>query len=246
MSSALWISLSGASSRLQELDVVSNNLANADTVGFKRAQLVFSSVLETAVADLDVGPARGAPGRVFPGTDAGGLDLSIGPIAPTGGGLDVAIEGPGFFEVETLDGPRYTRAGAFVVGADGVLATPAGDPVVGEGGPIAVASGPARILGSGEVVDAAGTVLGRLKLVGFEAADALEPEGGNLFRVRPGSVQEDIAEPRFAEASLERSNVRPVEELAGLVLLQRSFDTSMRALQSEDESSRRLIEELSR
>lgn len=246
MSSALWISLSGASGRLRELDVVSNNLANADTVGFKRGQLVFSSVLETAVADLDIGPARGAPGRVFPGTDANGLDLSIGPIAPTGGGLDVAIEGPGFFEIETNAGLRYTRAGAFVVGADGVLSTPAGDPIVGEGGPISVPAGSARILGSGEVVDGSGAVLGRLKLVGFEAADALEPEGGNLFRARPDGVRADIVEPRFTEGSLERSNVRPVEELAGLVLLQRTFDTSMRALQSEDESSRRLIEELSR
>lgn len=246
MSSALWISLSGATGRLQELDAVSNNIANGDTVGFKRERLVFSTALEAAVADLDVGPALGASGRVFPGVEPGGLDLSGGPLAATGAPLDVAIEGPGFFEIETVDGPRYTRAGAFVVGPDGVLVTPSGDTVLGAGGPITVGATAATILGSGDVVGPDGAVLGRLKVVGFETPGSLEPEGANLFRALPDAVATEVEDPRMAEGSLERSNVRPVEEMASLVMLQRAFETSMRAMQSDDESSRRLIEELSR
>jgi flagellar basal-body rod protein FlgF len=241
----MWVGLSGAVARLREIDVVSNNLANADTVGFKRERVAFSSALESAVSDLGVGPARGAPGRAFAVEAPGGFDPTGGALAQTGEPLDVAIEGPGFFEIETANGPRWTRAGAFVLSTDGTLVTHAGDPVMGAGGPI-TADGKATVLASGDVLDRSGLSVGRIKVVRFEDPNALVPEGGNLFAARPDAPPPvDVEDARVAPGALERSNVQPVAELAALVLLQRAFEISMQSVRSDDESTQSLIEELS-
>lgn len=241
----MWVGLSGAVARLREIDVVSNNLANADTVGFKRERIAFSSALESAVSDLGVGPAAGAPGRAFAVEAPGGIDPTAGALAQTGEPLDVAIDGKGWFEIQTPEGMRYTRAGAFVVASDGTLTTQAGDPVMGAGGPIATGDGHATVLPSGDVLDRSGAAVGRLRVVEF-APNALEQSGGNLFAPRPDAAPPtEITDVRVAPGSLERSNVQPVAELAALVLLQRAFEVSVRAIQSDDESTQRLIEELS-
>jgi flagellar basal-body rod protein FlgF len=245
MGSSLWVSLSGAIAQLREIDIVSNNVANADTVGFKRERLAFESALETAVADLGVGPARGAAGRVFAMQAPGGIDLAPGAIQRTGGDLDVAIAGDGFFEVQTPNGPRYTRAGSFSLSTDGTLVTQNGDPVLGESGPISADESRLVIRATGEVVDTTDTAVGQLRLVRFDDPTALEPEGANLLRPREGAVPADVDAFELVEGALERSNVQPVAELAGLVLLQRAFETSMRAIQADDDSTRRLIEEIS-
>lgn len=245
MGSGTWVALSGALARLRELDAVAHNLANADTVGFKRERVAFTAALASAVADVGAGPARGAAGRVFPALVPGGLDLASGPIAHTGAPLDVAIDGEGFFEIETAAGPRYTRAGAFSLAPDGTLVTMAGDPVRGEGGPITAPEGDARILPNGEVVDREGQSLGRLAIVRFADPSALVAEAGNLLRVEGGVAPEPVDDPRLVPGALERSNVRSVEELANLVLLQRAFDITIRAMQSDDDATRRLIQEMS-
>lgn len=246
MGSSMWVGLSGAIARMREIDVVSNNLANADTVGFKRERVAFASAFESAVSDLGVGPARGAPGRSFAVEAPGGFDATRGAFARTGEPLDVAIEGEGWFEVETARGVRWTRAGAFAIAHDGTLVTQAGDPVLGQGGPIATGDRGATILPSGDVVDRSGLSLGRLRVVEFEDPSALEQEGGNLFRLRPDAAPpSEVAEVSVAPGTLERSNVQPVAELASLVLLQRAFEVSVRSIQSDDESTQRLIQELS-
>lgn len=245
MGSSMWVGLSGAIARLREIDVVSNNLANADTVGFKRERLAFATTLQSAVSDLGVGPAAGAPGRAFTAEAPGGIDPTGGALAQTGEPLDVAIDGKGWFEIQTPEGMRYTRAGAFVVAADGTLTTQAGDPVMGAGGPIATGDGHATVLPSGDVLDRSGAAVGRLRVVEF-APNGLEPSGSNLFVPRPDAAPPtEVTDVRVAPGALERSNVQPVAELAALVLLQRAFEVSMRSIQSDDESTQRLIEELS-
>src|SRR5690606_10659423 len=87
MPSGLWVGLAGALARVRELDVVANNLANADTDGFRAGRVTFATLLESNVRDVGAGPARGAPGRVFPTVAPATLDLSRGPIATTGGAL---------------------------------------------------------------------------------------------------------------------------------------------------------------
>ena len=246
MGSSMFVGLSGAIARLRQIDVVSNNLANADTVGFKRERIAFSSAFESAVSDLGVGDATGAPGRSFVVEAPGGIDASAGAFARTGEPLDAAIDGKGWFEIQTNKGSRYTRAGAFAVASDGTLVTQSGHPVLGAGGPIAAGDRGATILPSGDLVDRKGLALGRLRVVEFADPNALEPEGGNLFALRPDAAPPtEVKDVRVAAGSLENSNVQPVAELASLVLLQRAFEVSMRSIQSDDESTQRLIEELS-
>jgi len=246
MGSSMWVGLSGAIARLREIDVVSNNLANGDTVGFKRERVAFSSALQSAVSDLGVGPASGAPGRAFAVEAPGGIDPTTGALAQTGEPLDVAIDGDGWFEIQTPAGARYTRAGAFAIASDGTLTTQAGDPVMGAGGPIALGDGPATVLTTGDVLDRHGASVGRLRVVTFPEQNALEPAGGNLYVPRPDAAPPvEVADPKVAPGSLERSNVQPVAELASLVLLQRAFEVSVRSIQSDDQSTQRLIEEMS-
>lgn len=245
MSSGLYVALSGAMSRLRELDVLANNLANVETVGFKRERPVFAVALETSISDLTRERVDGAAGRVFSVTRETRLDLSAGSVGHTGRALDVALDGPGFFVVETPAGPRYTRAGSFVVGPDGGLATPDGLPVLGTAGPIRAGDRPVELNASGALVDDRGQELGRLRIVDFPDPGVLSKQGGSLLRAPQDVEPRPVTDARLIEQSLERSNVRPVEELASLVVLQRSFDAAMRMLQSEDQTTAQLLREVS-
>ncbi|MEB2344443.1 MAG: flagellar hook basal-body protein [Deltaproteobacteria bacterium] len=245
MASGMWVGLAGALARVRELDVVANNLANADTDGFKTGRVSFATLLETGIRDVGAGHARGAAGRVFPTVAPTALDLARGPVATTGGALDAAIDGDGFFAIETPAGPRYTRAGAFAIGTDGTLVTAAGHPVRGEAGPIVADQGPVSIRGGGAVVDGTGAVVGRLQVVTFDDPAALAADGAGLLRAAPDAAAIPVEDPQVAPGALERSNVRPAEQLASLVFLQRAFEISLRAMQADDQATGRLIQEMS-
>ncbi len=242
MSAALYLSGVGARARMSQLDVVANNLANADTTGFKADEPLFSAALSMALDDERGRPHPGA--LEFVATAGVQARHEQGPISKTGGTLDVALQGPGFFQVQTPDGPRYTRAGAFSVNADGFLAGPGGHAVLGTGGPIAVGSRGARIEQGGRVVDSNGNTLGQLSVEEFLEPELLIKEGASLFRAPIELVGLPVENPRVVAGSLEQSNVKPVEELAKLLILQRAFDASMQSLQADDQASRRLIEEM--
>lgn len=230
---------------MRELDVLANNLANLETAGYKRALPVFAVALEASIADLTRERVEGAPGRVFPKTAGTHVDLAPGSVTSTGAPLDLAIDGPGFFVVESPAGERFTRAGSFVVNPDGELATPDGFPVLGSGGPLRAGDRPVKLTASGALVDDLGQELGRLRVVSFEHPEALQKEGANLLRA-PDSVEpETLPSPALIEGSLEASNVRPVEELASLVLIQRSFEAAMRMIQAQDQATSQLIREVS-
>ena len=178
----LYVSTSGAVSRLHQLEIVANNLANVDTLGFKADRTRFQSALVSQVQNPDGVPAAGAPARAFVQTQGVTTDHATGNVVATGRGLDAVIDGPGFFAVETNGGTRYTRAGSFIVDADGTITTLDGKPVLGEGGPIQVGGSVPTILASGAVVDAEDNELGRLRIDTFADPNTLVKEGTNLFR----------------------------------------------------------------
>ena len=237
-----YISASGASAQMRDLDVVSNNLANAGTPGFKRSQSIFRAVLEGALRDGAGNRAPGATGSAFVSTDGVGTDFARGSSERTGSPLHAVIDGAGFFEVETQAGPRYTRAGNFIVNREGLLAAPSGFPILGQGGPINVPDGDARIEADGSLTDSLGNVLGVLKVVDFANLQDLSRDGQGLFRLEEGAETRDVETARFIPGSVEGSNVEPSRELANMVILQRAFETNMRAMQVDDETTQRLIE----
>jgi flagellar basal body rod protein FlgG len=222
MAGSYYIALSGMRARLDALDRVASDIANVSTAGYKgqrgttmqadRPQ--FGQTLQAAI-DVADGPAR--------------LDLSGGAIAPTGRDLDLAIDGPGLFAVNTPGGLRYTRDGQFVRRADGVLTNSAGDAVESvAGGPITLPSGAVQIDEDGSVRVGA-SVVGRLKVVEFDAPQALVKDNAHLFRA-------DSQAPKAATASavrtgsLEQSNVSVVERLTQLTSVTRGFEALQRAL----------------
>jgi len=240
---SLYLSGVGARARLTQLEMLANNLANADTTGFKADSALFQSVLETALEDEHGRKVGG--GLAFVATGPGHTNQEQGPILSTGRALDVAIEGPGFFQINTKDGVRYTRAGSFSVNAEGQLTGPGGHPVVGAGGPIRVPSGGATIDAKGRVLAADGRELGRLSIEEFFEPEKLVREGESLFRAPIDQVGMPVDDPHLVPGSIEQSNVQPAHEITQLVILQRAFEASLQALEADDAASRRLIEEVS-
>jgi len=201
--------------------------------------------LVSQVQDADGELAAGAPARAFVQTEGVSTDHGTGNIVKTERGLDAAIDGPGFFSVQTPAGVRYTRAGSFVVDGGGTITTLDGRPVMGEGGPIQVSGSEPHILASGFIVDDEGDELGRLRLEVFANPNALEKEGTNLFRAPDGVVPEPAETTRLVPGSVERSNVQAIRELATMMILQRNFDATMQVLRSDDEATDQLIREFS-
>ena len=244
MGSDLYLAASGAAARLRDLDVVANNLANADTTGFKRDSAVFEASLAAALRDPQGHPLPGPDATAFVDASLVATDFSRGPVSTTGAPLDVAIQGPGFFEVDTPDGPRYTRAGSFAVNAARQLSTPDGNPVLGEGGPIGLGSRSVEIRATGEVVDDQGSVVGRLQVVDFDPVDGLEKVGNSLYRAPDGVFPAPRPDAVLLPRSLERSNVVPVKELTTLLLLQRAYDMNMQVIATDDQMTQQLLQEV--
>jgi flagellar basal body rod protein FlgG len=156
--------------------------------------------------------------------------------------LHALIDGRGFFEVQTENGPRYTRAGNFIINREGQLSTPSGEAVMGVGGPILIADGDATIHPSGNVVDRNGNVFGQLKIIEFDDVHGLVREGQSLFRAGEGISATPVVSPVVIPESIEGSNVQSTRELATLVMLQRAFEVNLRAMQVDDETTQTLIE----
>lgn len=216
MSGGAYSALSGMQTRLGDLDRLAADLANVGTAGYKTERDAkfaaerdrFTSLLASAV---DVAPS------------ASRIDFRPGAIATTGRDLDVAIKGDGFFVVETPNGPRYTRNGAFTRQADGTLTTMDGHPVLGEGdSPITLTPGIISISEDGTIRSGA-TVAGTLQIVNF-ADGELERDSGARFRAVPGAAPVEVEEGRVAAGALEGSNVSVVDRMVALTEINRGFE----------------------
>jgi flagellar basal body rod protein FlgG len=241
MNSELYTAASGLLAEARRVDLISNNLANLSTTGF-RARRTFSAVARSTF------PQRAATVRTSrPVALAGSYAVpGSGPRQPTGGGLDVALGANHVLAVDTPAGRRYTRAGALAVSADGVLVDAAGNAILGEGGQAISGLSPgARISADGGVVDR-GAEAGRL-LVLSDASGILEPAGGNLLIAPRGrdNVLEPVADPDVQPGWLEGSNTNALEELVRLIESQRAFEGYQKLISlTMNEVNRRAVTEL--
>ncbi len=242
----MYIAASGAIARMRELDVVSHNLANANTTAFKTSRPVFESALESSLQDRHAQLQAGVAGRSFVDTYQVAHEFEEGSAIGTGAPLDVAILGEGFLEVETPGGLRYTRAGSLMLDEQGVLTTRQGYPVMGSEGAIQSAGSQLRIGAGGEVFGEDGSAVGKIKVVAFDEVSWLAKEGRHLFVAPEAAGKRAVERPSFAPESLESSNVDPVSELSALVLLQRSFQANLKTLTAGDEATEKLLREVGR
>lgn len=212
--------------RTQALDTIANNLANSSTTGYLAERNVFSSVLTASgdVSNSSLNRAINNYGVLGETT----LDMSQGALQKTGNDLDLALQGSGFFVVQTAKGTVYTRNGGFQVSSKGQLITAAGDTVVGEKGPITMLPGPVSISADG-TISSNGAVTGKLKLVDFPAGTALTSEGGTYYTAPPNTAA-TATDSTVQQGALESSNVNPVAGMVELISAQRSDEMMQRAL----------------
>jgi flagellar basal-body rod protein FlgF len=227
-----YTAISGLIAAQRRMDVLGNNIANVNTTGFKEALATQSSLsLGVGLAGDDAYTPLGSLGM---GTFATGLtdNFSQGPIQQTGFPTDLAITGDGLFVVGTPTGPAYSRAGDFVLDANGSLTTQRGEPVLDvDGRPIVVPGG-----ASAFTVGADGTVAGtgqRIALVSVPAA-GLTRLGDNLFAIAGVVTPVTDGQGTIHQGALEGSNVDLAAAMTELISVQRSYQLSARALSLQD------------
>ncbi len=216
----------------RQMDVIANNIANANTIGFKSERVLFTEYLQ------DIGNGQ----TIALVKDAAVVrDFRDGPIMATDNPLDVAIRGEGFFQVETADGIRYTRNGRLRLDSDGALVTSNGYAVLGKDEfPILTIPGDTQI-----TISADGTVssesgeLGTLAVVAFENTYMLRKLGNGLYE--SDILPDPATDATIVQGALENSNVEPIIEMTRMISLLRSFQGSQTLADQEHDLRRRAI-----
>lgn len=244
MIDALYISASGLRSQQEQIDVISNNVANMQTPGFKKSRISFAEIAR-------VGAAGAMPQML--GGEGGGTRIqatlpvfSEGEIRPTRNATDLAIDGAGFFELETTLGERvYTRAGQFRIDADGYLVSVSGLRLA-QGIRIPQDATELHISDTGEITaklgsDTERTALDVLELASFASPDALRAIGDNNFAPSDASGAASFGRAgdpgfgRLQQGYVEMANVDLIDEMASLVMAQRAYQLNARVLQASDQ-----------
>ncbi|MDR3735511.1 MAG: flagellar hook basal-body protein [Acidobacteriaceae bacterium] len=226
MNSGYYAACTGLVSRAEALDTIANNLANSSTTGFRAHHNVFSSVLAATNQDsLSLLNQDVNDYGILSGTR---MDGTQGTFSKTGNDLDVAIEGPGYFAVQTSAGVKYTRSGNFRISPNGQLTTAAGDMVLGDNGPITLVGMPITI-GANGTISVDGAVAGHLSVVEFDAATALKNDGG-MYTTAPAGTAKVATSSSVRQGMLENSNTNPMTSVVELIAAQREVETMRRVL----------------
>lgn len=238
MDNAIYAALTRQSGLMQEMQSIANNMANVSTTGFRREGVVFSEYVDGLEGEAPSLSMAFAHGR--------SVDLQQGGLTATGGSFDFAIEGQGFFMIQTPEGNQLTRAGSFIPSAEGELLTPDGYQVLDQGGsPVMVP------MGQGPVALAQD---GTLSVNGAPVAQIgvfLPPEGDDLTHVAGTRfTTENAPEPAddyvMLQGQVEESNVDPVTEITRMIEVQRAYELGQTFLDREDQRIRGVISTLSR
>jgi flagellar basal-body rod protein FlgF len=232
MSSGIYVATAGAVAQSQALDATANNIANASTAGFHGDRVTFKEQLGIAKS-ADVA-------MVSPGTTR--VDAQAGALTQTDNPLDLALDGDGYFTVQTPNGQRYTRAGNFQVDEQRNLVTADGYQVLGEGGPISLPPGASTIaVDTDGTVSADGAAVGKLELARF-APNQMKREGGSLFSATGNKLTGDA--PKVRSGMLEASNVNIVRGVVDLVKVSRTYESLMRVIQGYHDVESRAARDL--
>lgn len=241
MDRLIYTAASGARALMQRQDSLTQNLANANTPGFRADEVAFRAV-----------PVRGdgATTRVVSLEATAGFDAKAGPVQATGRDLDVAVKGEGWLAVQAADGSEaYTRHGGLEISADGTLVVYNGMPVMGEGGNINIPPGTKVSIAADGTVTAQGPsgpaqTVGRLKLVNPPASELRKGPDG-LLRTLDGEPAEADPALRVAAGALEGSNVNVIESMVGMIAAARQYETQMQLLRNAQQNDQQASQLLS-
>jgi flagellar basal-body rod protein FlgF len=244
MSGGMYLAAAGALVQQLRLEVLSNNVANINTTGYKSDRSIFqipegteSQVFETPVEGIQTLSPYAPPFSTE-------IDFSQGALRQTGNTLDVAINGDGFFSIQTPDGVQYTRQGSFTLDAEGVLVTPDGFPVLGEGGNITMEEGTVEIDTEGSVY-VNGDEVDRLQITDFLDRGSLKKAGNGRFIAPEAAARAERPDGTTVnQGHLETANVNPVQAMTEMIETSRAFEAYQKVIQSADEATAKSINDV--
>ena len=238
MNRAIEISAQGMQALALRQEVISNNLANADTAGFKSDILCFKafpSVFSKAIGETKAGVS----------IDSVASRFKQGALINTGDKFDLALEGAGFFAVQTPDGTKYTRSGDFVLDDNGRLCSQQGFAVLGEGGAINILGQDVEINSIGEII-VDGALVNKVKVVDFANPNALKKYGNCLFEPvdENVSVQPASADTKVVSGFVESSGVNMMQEMVQMLETLRTYQTLSRVVLAQDEVQNKTVNQV--
>lgn len=261
MQEGIFIAASAAIKQERKMNILSNNLANLNNVGFKKDQLVFESMIPPFAEGLTFETSRNA---LLPAAKSNSnvayvavtgfvTDYSQGVLEKTDNVLDLALDGKGYFVVQTPAGIRYTRKGNFQLDTQGRLIAQNGFPVLGnQGSPLVIQAqdGKISIDSSGSISTGAAlsnVPVGKIKIVRFSDGAVMEKEGDGLYRLIDPTREEQEAEgTSVRQGFLEQSNVNSVEEMTNMITTVRAFEGYQKMIQALDQIDERAVNVLGR
>jgi len=240
MDSTSILTLSHQLAAHRAMDVIANNIANISTPGFKRESVKFEELLQ------QVKPREGQPsGQTLSFVrDAGVVrDIGAGRLEQTSAPLDLALNGKGYFAVQTAGGERYTRNGHFTLNADGTIVTESGDQLLGDGGAITIAPDDGAIsFGADGTISGKQGQIGKLRLVDFANPRDMQKQGDSLYSTSQAPIAAN--EAVVSQGMLESSNVQPVLEIARMIEVMRSYEATSSLDKSGSDLKRQAIQKL--
>ncbi len=244
MIKGLYSSSNGMPPMLVKMEVLANNLANMNATGFKKDGMFVEMMKDSGVA-----PNSSAGELTTQLTIQRTTDFSEGSLKQTQNPLDFALQGEGYFVVQTPHGERYTRNGNFTLGLDGSLTTREGFPVLSSDGKITLPN-IQRIVQENVVVTESGDIMigkdhvGKMRIVEFRDQAKLKKEGSALFRSDeendPGLIEKEF--PVVRQGFLEESNVDGIAEMIEMIEISRHFESNQKAIASQDSTLEKLME----
>ena len=233
----------------KKTNIRSNNLANANTTGFKKSEGITRSFPEMLLSRIEAGEPDQEIGEMSTGAymERKFKDMSQGSFQQTGNQLDFAVEGEGYFVIETEAGERYSRDGNFTINADSELVTQGGNHVLNTDGERIqlIPDQDFRVSADGQITFNNGLQGDQIDLVNFEDEAELTQEGDNLYTAEEGAAAVE-SEAGIAQGYLEGSNVKIVEEMAKMIKTTRHYESNQKVISSIDESLNKVINEVGR
>lgn len=243
MSNALVTAIDSMQNDMRQMETLSQNMVNISTPGYRRAIPSAPAFAHAMAAAQPAGlPAQAPAAQAGPAAQAA-VDLSHGAVKQTGRAWDLAIDGDGYFELATPEGPVYTRAGDFTLDARGRLVSQSGHAVQGSQGEI-VLNGPDAAIGRDGRITQDGREVAQLRIVRFANAAALERSPSGALRAAAGASGEVDARAQLLSGHLEGSNVAPMREMVAMLQTTRHFESAQKLYQGYDEMLGSAIQKL--
>ncbi|WP_127078166.1 flagellar basal-body rod protein FlgF [Rhodomicrobium lacus] len=236
MQSSLYVALSAQVALQKRLDTVAQNVANANTVGYRGTEMKFDSVLSAADAQM----------TAFVTSKDSVVSLGAGGLVKTGNPLDVALKGQGWLSVQTPAGRMYTRDGRMQMTTSGMLVSMRGDPVLDAGGaPLQVdPNGPTPQIAEDGTITQNNERIGMIGVFVFGSDAKLSRVEGGFVSDKPAIAATDPAKSNIASGYVEESNVNAIKETARLIYVQRAFDEAASTIQSVESGLKSAIQAL--